>query len=300
MKAVFQAKPTSAYDDVLEQRYHFPATYLRQVRAAIGDMALFYEPRRLSAEDASRGGRQSYFAIACVRSVEADEKQAGLFYAHMENYLDFDQPVPFRIGDHYLESALRKDDGTTNRGAAGRAVRNIPDHEYEAILSLGFVKQAPWPEDRLDQTIYPGFSEEVQMPFERPMIEQTVTRPFRDRAFVRQVQTAYDRRCAVTGLRLTNGGGRPEVQAAHIQPVASSGPDSIRNGVALSGTFHWMFDRGLFSVDDDYKIILSSNGIPEQVRALINRDGFLQVPKASHERPHPAFLRFHRENVFKG
>jgi hypothetical protein len=31
---------------------------------------------------------------------------------------------------------------------------------------------------------------------------------------------AHLRRCAITGLKLINGGGRPEVQAAHIQPVA--------------------------------------------------------------------------------
>ena len=43
----------------------------------------------------------------------------------------------------------------------------------------------------------------------------------------------------------SNGGGRAEAQAAHIQPVAENGPDSLRNGVALSSTFHWMFDRGL-------------------------------------------------------
>jgi hypothetical protein len=29
----------------------------------------------------------------------------------------------------------------------------------------------------------------------------------------------------VTGLRIINGGGRAEVQAAHIQPVADDGPD---------------------------------------------------------------------------
>ena len=49
-------------------------------------------------------------------------------------------------------------------------------------------------------------------------------------------------------------GGRAEVQAAHIRPVADNGPDSLRNGVALSSTFHWMFDRGLISVGDDYAV----------------------------------------------
>ena len=61
----------------------------------------------------------------------------------------------------------------------------------------------------------------------------------------------------MTGLRIINGGGRSEVQAAHIRPVASSGPDSVRNGLALSGTAHWMFDRGLLSIGDDYSILIA-------------------------------------------
>ena len=36
-----------------------------------------------------------------------------------------------------------------------------------------------------------------------------------------------------------------EDEAAHIRPVEHNGPDIISNGIALSGTAHWMFDRGL-------------------------------------------------------
>jgi putative restriction endonuclease len=42
----------------------------------------------------------------------------------------------------------------------------------------------------------------------------------------------------MTGLRIFNGSGRAEVQAAHIRPVADNGPDSVRNGLALSSTIH--------------------------------------------------------------
>ncbi len=63
--------------------------------------------------------------------------------------------------------------------------------------------------------------------------------------FRRVVLRAYEQRCAVTGLRLINGGGRAEVEAAHIRPVEANGPDIISNRLALSGTAHWMFDRGL-------------------------------------------------------
>jgi len=85
--------------------------------------------------------------------------------------------------------------------------------------------------------------------------------------------------CAVTGLKLINGGGRSEVQAAHIRPVADRGPDSVRNGLALSGTVHWMFDRGLISVDDDYNLLIASGGVPDTITRLINPERRLLVPE---------------------
>ena len=135
---------------------------------------------------------------------------------------------------------------------------------------------------------------------ERPLVEQVVRRPFREAKFSRQVKAAYDNTCALTGIKIINGGGRSEVQAAHIRPVRDSGPDSVRNGIAMSGTFHWMFDRGLISVDDDYSILTVKKEIPESIRSLLNSDMYLSTPSSSLFAPHPKFLSYHREHVFKG
>ncbi len=75
-----------------------------------------------------------------------------------------------------------------------------------------------------------------------------------NRVFSTGIKRAYDNTCAISGLLIINGGGRAEAQAAHIRPVHANGPDSLQNGVALSSTFHWMFDRGLISIDDDYSL----------------------------------------------
>ena len=124
--------------------------------------------------------------------------------------------------------------------------------------------------------------------------------PVTERAFRRHVRLAYGNTCAVTGLRLVNGGGRPEVEAAHIQPVEEKGPDSVRNGLALTGTFHWLFDRGLIAINDDYEIILADRAVPEAVRRLMPPDRRLRLPGLQELRPHPRFLRWHRDHVFKG
>lgn len=293
-KAVFTTSESSAYDDQPEVRYHFPKTYLRQVEAALGDLVVYYEPRRTEGPR-STTGRQSYFAVARIHRIERDPTRADHSYAYVEDFLEFDRPVPFREGSHYYESALMKADGSTSKGAFGRAVRNLGDVEFEAILRAGFTRElAPWERPAA------GAAEPPNEYPARPIAAQVVQRPFRDEAFRRHVRQAYSETCAVSGLRLINGGGRPEVQAAHIQPVAAQGPDSVRNGLALTGTVHWLFDRGLISVDDNYRILLAQTGVPEELGRLIQPHRQLLLPSRPEWRPHPSYLKWHREHVFKG
>lgn len=290
--AVFTASESSSYDDQIERRYHFPKTYLGQATQAIGDLIVYYEPRR-DAGLSSNGGRQAYFAMARLARIEPDDTREGHFYAYLEQFLEFDQVVPFKEGGTYYESLLQKEDGSTNKGAFGRSVRLIPANEFEAIFRAGFTTELePW--EQADQTYT-----DAQEPASRPIIQQLVSRRFRDRAFRRHVRGAYSNTCAVTGLRLINGGGRPEVQAAHIRPVEADGPDTVRNGIALTATVHWLFDRGLISFDDHYNVLLSPAGIPDELDKLIPSHRRLTIPPLAEQRPHAAYLHWHRDNRFK-
>lgn len=298
-KAVFTSKVAPSYDDLPEERYHFPRTYLNQAEAAVGDWIVYYEPRRSSPDLSSRGGRQAYFATARVQGIERDPKLADHFYARVSDFLEFDRAVPFKDGQFYYEDNLRRDDGGTSKGAFGRAVRPISDVEYDRILQAGFVQTLIEARAEIPESPVSGWDEE-QRPFERPIVEMVVARPFRDAAFAKSVKAAYVDTCAMSGLRIINGGGRAEVQAAHIRPVASGGSDSVRNGLALSGTLHWMFDRGLVSVDDDFSILVAANRLPDAVARLLREDRKLAVPQQKEMGPHPVHLRYHRTNIFKG
>ena len=126
------------------------------------------------------------------------------------------------------------------------------------------------------------------------------SRIVRDSVFRRIVLRAYDARCAITSLKLINGSGRAEVEAAHIRPVEANGPDAVNNGLALSGTANWMFDRGLISVADNHEILISRHvNDTAGVRAMINTTGRILIPARAGDQPHPRFLRWHRENCFK-
>ena len=118
--------------------------------------------------------------------------------------------------------------------------------------------------------------------------------------FRRIVLDAYDCRCAITGLKLINGGGRAEVQAAHIKPVEVNGPDIITNGIALSGTAHWMFDRGLISLTDELDLLVSRQvNDPDSVWGLVNQSKRAVAPANPTLRPHSSYLSWHREHCFK-
>jgi putative restriction endonuclease len=298
-RAVFTHADGSDYDDLPEERYHFPQTYLRAVQQAVGDWIVYYEPRRVEAGSERTGGRQAYFASARLVSVDRDWSREGHFYAYLADYIAFPSPVPFRDGAGYYESLLRRDDGKTSKGAFGRSVRLIPDAEFDAILSVGFagVRENLGADDWVAEN--GPYIHERATPFVRPMVERLTRRPFREAAFARQVKSAYGAQCAMTGLRILNGGGRPEVQAAHIRPVADGGPDTVRNGIALCGTAHWMFDRGLISIGDDHAILVASDHVPDAVMRLLLPDRRLRLPMAAHFRPHPDYLAHHRSR-FKG
>jgi putative restriction endonuclease len=61
-----------------------------------------------------------------------------------------------------------------------------------------------------------------------------------------------------------------------------------------------MFDRGLLAIGDDFAILTMTRGLPDDAVRLVVPDRRLRVPADTALHPHHQFLRWHRENVFKG
>ncbi|MGA2290778.1 HNH endonuclease [Bradyrhizobium sp.] len=296
---VFIHRSDSIYDDRPAERYQFPAQYLGRVKGCVGDWVIYYEPRKVL-------GTRGYFAVAKVREVLPDPGVPNMHLALIEpgSYLDFPNPVPFSEAGGVIERGLLNDDGRIS-GRAQSAVRPISPADFHRIVELGLAEdKASSPRGDMHSSI-PGFREDgtpFQYEQERDRVSSLMSRVLRDRVFRRVVLQAYDSRCAVTGLRLINGGGRAEVEAAHIRPVEANGPDIVSNGLALSGTAHWMFDRGLISVADDLQILISRHvNDADSVRGMINKSGRILRPNSNRlsDRPHPYFLSWHRDNRFK-
>jgi putative restriction endonuclease len=126
----------------------------------------------------------------------------------------------------------------------------------------------------------------------------------RDARFrIEVVIVAYKHTCALTGYRMTTLGDdsmESIVDAAHIHEFSESRNNDPRNGLALCKNAHWQFDRGLWSVTDDYRVIVNRDkfieeGVPGQ--KLADFDGHrLFLPSDPKYWPEPEHLAWHREH----
>jgi putative restriction endonuclease len=125
--------------------------------------------------------------------------------------------------------------------------------------------------------------------------------PKRNIAFRRTIIRLYDYTCATCRLRIITLDGETAVEAAHIFPFAKSYDDSIGNGLSLCPLHHWSFDKGLFSIDDDYKMIVSGNFQESGNEAFLIRSlqaKEIYLPKEKPFCPSLTMIRWHRENTF--
>lgn len=288
-KAVFIQSSHSHYADRPGEVYQFPnRKLLSAAKAAVGDWIVYYEGKR--------GTNRGYYAAQRLDRIVDDPTTADHSLAIMDraSWIEFPNKLPHkRANGQTRELGL-----PASRGNNATSIRPLRDEDFNAIIDEAFAGSRS--ANQLARN--PGFAE-AQENFavggERARILSS--RAFRDRAFARLVREAYGGRCAISGLEIRNGGGRPEVEAAHIVPVEQRGPDVLANGLALSGTLHWMFDRGLVSAEDDGTILIARGSVgAESARRLIRPEGKLLAPRQAAGQPHPAFLRWHREHCYKG
>lgn len=288
-RGVFLYRRDSIYEDEPHEQYQFPATYLSRASQFVGDWILYLEP--------VKAGRRGYHAVAKVSQIVPDPSENGMFLALIEpgTYLPLEHDVPFRVGGQVVEKGVLNQEGAIS-GRAQAAIRPISIADFNRIIALGI------PDEVEALSVNVSSVAEDQSPFDAPRDRaiQLSSRIIRDRVFRSKILDAYDCRCALTGFKFINGGGRAEAQAAHIKPVDANGPDIVTNGIALSGTVHWMFDRGLISLSDDLSILLSNriNDI-DGARKIINRSGRAYLPVNPALRPHPRYLAWHRDHCFK-
>lgn len=118
---------------------------------------------------------------------------------------------------------------------------------------------------RYSQTIKNEILYDPEFNYSRKVLNQISQMPkelkdeiliLRSTIFRKAILEVYDNQCSVSGLKVEDASRRSLVDACHIIPFSEKYNDSIKNGIALSPTFHRAFDRGILSISDNYRILI--------------------------------------------
>lgn len=174
----------------------------------------------------------------------------------------------------------------------------LPTKSYEVQKIVKKLIETPRPEN------YNPFDKEKKV---AKVTKETVMRA---RGFRQAVIEAYDYKCAFCGLKINSLKDMSwEVEAAHIVPHNEKGRDDILNGLSLCHLHHWAFDAGWLTLQDNFKIQVSSKisslsadfgvmGKYDFIRAFSDNISKLLLPKRKEIYPHQKAISWHRENKF--
>ena len=123
----------------------------------------------------------------------------------------------------------------------------------------------------------------------------------RVQAFFRvAVMTTYNSTCAISGI------SDPELlTASHIIPWKDSVERRAdpRNGLCLNSLLDRAFDRGLFTFDDNFRVVISGrlekSHAEARLKCSLDRIEGVALKMPSRFLPDPEALRFHRLSVFQ-
>jgi putative restriction endonuclease len=126
----------------------------------------------------------------------------------------------------------------------------------------------------------------------------------RSARFRLDIVSAYNYTCALTGYRVTTIVSGAIVDAAHIHQFADLRNNDPNNGISLCKNAHWLFDVGLWAIDDDYCVIVAkgafSESSPNQKPLSEMQGQRLLLPRDEAIWPSKVHLAWHRTHKFKG
>ena len=124
----------------------------------------------------------------------------------------------------------------------------------------------------------------------------------RNGLFKRLVPRLYQQQCSFTGMSLCSLYKHSFIDACHIVPFSLTQNDKVTNGIALCPNMHRAFDRGLLSIDENYRILVSDHLTEDKTHpyALTQLNGKkIVLPKEQNHYPAQEALAWHREEIFK-
>lgn len=179
------------------------------------------------------------------------------------------------------------------KGGFSQEVYNLLMKNKEQILELAQIIL----DQHFPNSIHEDILESVGLNFE------IIKRKKRDPAFRERILRAYGFKCAICGFNVRLANSLVGVEAAHIKWHQAGGPDVEENGLALCSLHHKLFDRGVFTINNERRMIVSqnahgTNGFDEWL--LRYHGSVIKEPIEIIYQPKLNFIHWHVKEVFKG
>lgn len=168
-------------------------------------------------------------------------------------------------------------------------------------LSNSFISQRKH-FDVIEEKILSEDSTEYRKEIEQLILQKNEEEIFlRGSLFKREIPKIYNNSCCISGMRIDTSISMSMIDACHIVPFSVSFDDTITNGIALCPNLHRAFDRGLITIDSDYKVVVSSRFKEDENNYSIRRfkNRLINLPHNQEFFPKVDNFKWHNENVFK-
>lgn len=123
----------------------------------------------------------------------------------------------------------------------------------------------------------------------------------RNAFFRKAIVHIYDYKCAFCQLKVIRSLTQNIVDGAHIKPFSEFYNSKIENGISFCKNHHWAFDRGWFTISEDYTIIVAKDLQEEFPYGRVMKDFHgesIVLPKSVAYYPSIESLNWHRANIF--
>lgn len=129
------------------------------------------------------------------------------------------------------------------------------------------------------------------------------TRRKRDPKFRDRILRAYGYSCAICGFNVRLAHTLVGIEAAHIKWHQAGGPDTEENGIALCALHHKLFDRGVFTLSEERRMLVSqdahgTHGFEEWLMKFNGKP--VREPIQAYYYPKQTYLNWHVKEVFRG
>jgi putative restriction endonuclease len=172
-----------------------------------------------------------------------------------------------------------------------------------AQFLIGEIIEDNFPES-LTEEILISLGLDLEIPNVAPIdvVTKTISQAKRDPLFPKKIMQAYDYRCSFCHLKIYQNQRPFPMEAAHIKWKARGGECHETNGLSLCPTHHYTFDKGIWSLDHNFNIILNPTIVIDQSTDKFFVDfvgkSILDDLLNTKLKPSEENIEWHRKNIF--